>query len=750
MNAPFWLAAGLACAQLGPIVEFSPPTARQDAAKAAEVTPSTAPPPRPAPSKIVAVTVYQGQALVTREVVVPEGAGTVELVVTPLPPETVSGSLYTEGADGLRVLSTRFRTRAVKEDTRQEVRSKEELIKKLGLEARKLEDEAAVQDLDLLYLKKLEGFTGSTLNSLTDKGRLDGEAILTLSRFIMENRGVKSKTSTDLRQQIQANAEAVDFARRQLSELSSGSSRIERDAVIVLQKTRPEAGTVRLGHLVGSANWSPQYRLRGAADDAPVKLEYLAAVVQQTGEAWTDVRVTLSTASPTQDAAPPDLLPLKMDIADATPPRRGSGGFQTISPMAEAEDSNPSEAQDDRSRRVAAELDKLVDMHFSTDTSLADVVKYIRGVTTSPVFPDGIPIYVDPIGLQDSDKTMADTVKIELTQVPLRASLILLLRQLSLTYGIHDGLLHITSTASDDVEELGKAVTGGKGSPMEQAEGLGMAKLNQRAAGDQAEELRVDDGPSAVAPASEKDGPSVSFTIAGNLGIPSRRDPQLLEIGRIELPAEYYAKAVPVLTPRVYRLAKLTNTSEMVLLPGEATAYVGTEFVGRMKMPLVASGEPFIAGFGVDPQLQVSRRLMRKARTLQGGNQVFSYDFRIGLRNYRAKPVKVQLWDRLPTPAGEAVVVNLVKTSNELSTDALYQRTARHDNLLRWDVEVPQGTIGDKTMYLTYEFRLEYAKDLPQPRFLSGGLAEAPIGGGAMGGMGGMGGGFRSVPWFDK
>jgi hypothetical protein len=81
-----------------------------------------------------------------------------------------------------------------------------------------------------------------------------------------------------------------------------------------------------------------------------------------------------------------------------------------------------------------------------------------------------------------------------------------------------------------------------------------------------------------------------------------------------------------------------------------------------------------------------------------------------------------------------------VKTSAELSTEALYQRTARMDNLLRWDITLPPGTIGDKTLYLNYEFRLEYARDLPQPRFVSGGLREAPIGGGAMG-MGGMGGG---------
>jgi uncharacterized protein (TIGR02231 family) len=156
------------------------------------------------------------------------------------------------------------------------------------------------------------------------------------------------------------------------------------------------------------------------------------------------------------------------------------------------------------------------------------------------------------------------------------------------------------------------------------------------------------------------------------------------------LPAKYYAKAVHVLTPRVYRLARLTNTSEVLLLPGEAKVYVGGDFVGRMRVSLVASGEPFVVGFGVAPQLQVSRRLVQKTRSIQGGNQVFHYEFRIGVRNYRPNLVKLQLWDRRPKPEGETVAVNLVKTTTELSTDAPYQRTARMDNLLRWDLEFPR------------------------------------------------------------
>ena len=88
---------------------------------------------------------------------------------------------------------------------------------------------------------------------------------------------------------------------------------------------------------------------------------------------------------------------------------------------------------------------------------------------------------------------------------------------------------------------------------------------------------------------------------------------------------EYFAKAVPVLSPRVYRLAKFTNTGDPVLLPGEATMYVGTDFVGRMSLPQVAAGEPFTVGFGVDPSSRSAGGSSSKTRAIQGGNQVYTY-----------------------------------------------------------------------------------------------------------------------------
>ena len=87
-----------------------------------------------------------------------------------------------------------------------------------------------------------------------------------------------------------------------------------------------------------------------------------------------------------------------------------------------------------------------------------------------------------------------------------------------------------------------------------------------------------------------REGPSVTYHLKQRFTIPSRNDEQLIEVARLELSPQFFYKAVPVLTPHVYRLASLANTSEFILLPGQATMYLGSDFVGQMDLPLVAIG----------------------------------------------------------------------------------------------------------------------------------------------------------------
>jgi hypothetical protein len=94
--------------------------------------------------------------------------------------------------------------------------------------------------------------------------------------------------------------------------------------------------------------------------------------------------------------------------------------------------------------RIHEALEARVPMRFPIETPLEDVLKYIQVATAGPD-RKGIPMYVDPIGLQEAEKTVNSTVLVNLEGVPLQTSLRLCLEQLDLSYAIRDGLLLITS-----------------------------------------------------------------------------------------------------------------------------------------------------------------------------------------------------------------------------------------------------------------------------------------------------------------
>jgi len=105
--------------------------------------------------------------------------------------------------------------------------------------------------------------------------------------------------------------------------------------------------------------------------------------------------------------------------------------------------------RDPKTKSIQAKLDQPIAMSFPNETPLEDVLKYIK-TATQDANDTGIPIYVDPLGMQEADKTLTSPVSIDLEGVPLKRTLRLLLKQLGLTYTVKDGYLMITSETSED------------------------------------------------------------------------------------------------------------------------------------------------------------------------------------------------------------------------------------------------------------------------------------------------------------
>jgi hypothetical protein len=97
---------------------------------------------------------------------------------------------------------------------------------------------------------------------------------------------------------------------------------------------------------------------------------------------------------------------------------------------------------DPRSQALLARLEEPIPMHFDRPTPLEDVLKYIRSATAGPDGA-GIAIHVDPAGLDMVEKSLESPIIIEVAGVPLRRTLQLVADQLSMGYGIKDGMVTV-------------------------------------------------------------------------------------------------------------------------------------------------------------------------------------------------------------------------------------------------------------------------------------------------------------------
>ncbi len=308
-----WLLFAAAAAVIGVTVAAGQVLTQKDQGKAPEGTV----PQKSAKSRIARVTVYPNSALVTREVEVPEGTGLTELVVSGLPARVVNNSLYSEGTDGIRVLSTRFRTQEVFEDTREDVRKLEDEMKTLRLAAEKLTSEINALKQNMMMVSKLEEFTARTTVLSTEKGGLNGDTVIALTNYLMKQRDEKAHDLVKLDQELQVNKEQAEFCKRKLNQATRGTSKTERDAVIVIDRDQKVKGAkVRLNYLVDAVSWKPQYKLRAGKNGESVQIDYLASLVQHSGENWNQVALALSTAEPMLNAAPPDLGKLEIVVVN--------------------------------------------------------------------------------------------------------------------------------------------------------------------------------------------------------------------------------------------------------------------------------------------------------------------------------------------------------------------------------------------------------------------------------------------------
>ena len=203
----------------------------------------------------------------------------------------------------------------------------------------------------------------------------------------------------------------------------------------------------------------------------------------------------------------------------------------------------------------------------------------------------------------------------------------------------------------------------------------------------------------------EQTGTALIFRVGRSVDIPSDNSPHKTTIARDNLPAVFDYVSAPQIDEQVHLRASIENTTERVLLNGDANIFLSSEYVGTTRVKTTAPTEKFKVFLGIEDNIKVKRELIErnveKGNALQGNIRRISYAYRISMHNYAGSPRRVVIRDHLPLSQHEKVKVK-VQNVQPVPTE----RTKLE--LITWKFSLP----ADGEQKIEYRFVVEHPQDV--------------------------------------
>jgi uncharacterized protein (TIGR02231 family) len=197
-------------------------------------------------------------------------------------------------------------------------------------------------------------------------------------------------------------------------------------------------------------------------------------------------------------------------------------------------------------------------------------------------------------------------------------------------------------------------------------------------------------------------GISQIYRVTSPISVPADGNPHKTAIGQFDLDAALDYLAVPVVAPEAYLRATVTNGSPLLLLPGRARIFKDGQFTGETALDTVAPGEEFELQLGVDDQIRIERKLVRRAtsKAVIGASRTVDIGYETTVSSHRPGSAKVSVHDHVPVSTDGEIRVKLRETSPPAEPDDLGELT--------WNVTLGEG----QTTTIRYRFTVEHPAQL--------------------------------------
>ncbi len=263
---------------------------------------------------ITQVQLAPGGAQITRTAAIPLSPGQQSLVISGLPANLDPGEvqLALTGRQS-EIRGFTLETQDTGDFTAPAERRLREALQTLQDQRREIHDEAASAALQLKLLDSLASSPESV--SASDLATL-------LRQVALGDAQARSTQRTAERQLRELDAD-IKRLEHELAKVATGERVQSLIRVQVYVPTQDQGqGNLTIQYPQADAGWRWQYEAWLDSNQNQLRLTRQAAVWQGTGEDWTDVRLTLSTAAVRRDTRPPELQPLFLGLRDPDADRR--------------------------------------------------------------------------------------------------------------------------------------------------------------------------------------------------------------------------------------------------------------------------------------------------------------------------------------------------------------------------------------------------------------------------------------------
>ncbi|MCI0396986.1 MAG: mucoidy inhibitor MuiA family protein [Chloroflexi bacterium] len=201
----------------------------------------------------------------------------------------------------------------------------------------------------------------------------------------------------------------------------------------------------------------------------------------------------------------------------------------------------------------------------------------------------------------------------------------------------------------------------------------------------------------------QESGTAVTFVVAGQTDIPSDGSPHKTTIHRFDLEPQLDYLVVPKHTDAVFRRVTVSNSGPGPLLAGQASLFVGEEFIGSTHLEYSPAGQEMKLLLGAEERITVERELVRRDvdKALLRDKRQLRYGYEIELHNLLASEVNLEVHDHIPVARHEEIKVKLERVAPPPTKQSEL-------NLMEWRLTLPPGA----KQTINYEFLVEHPRSL--------------------------------------